>query len=57
MALAWIQQISDVDVDPVDLDLLVALVDGLRRRLSDPHSRLDPDRAVAVLDRYLDAAG
>lgn len=57
VALAWIQQVSVTDLDPVELDLLVALMDGLRRRLSDPHANLSVDQARAVLIRYLDAAG
>lgn len=54
VALAWIHQVSTPDLDPVELDLLVALMDGLRRRLSDPHADLSVDQALAVLHRHLD---
>jgi AcrR family transcriptional regulator len=53
-ALVWIHQCQDDQLDPVEVAHLVALVDGLRRRLSDPHASLNVDQARAVLDRHLD---
>lgn len=54
VALAWFRWETSTDRDKIELAHLQAVVDGLRRRLCDPHVPLDNDLARAVLQRHLD---
>lgn len=54
LALSWFRWEMPADLDHVELAHLQAVVDGLRRRLCDPHVPLDNDLARAVLQRHLD---
>ncbi|WP_109508336.1 TetR/AcrR family transcriptional regulator [Nocardioides speluncae] len=54
LALAWFRWETSAELDEIELAHLQAVVDGLRRRLCDPHVPLDHDLACAVLQRHLD---